>query len=147
MAQNFSLHENYRDDEPVENSSPRSFGCTVGAILVLIGIVKACMAGTVFLISWLLLAAGVALLFFGIAAPARLSMLHRAASKLGAIIARAVNPIVMAVLFFGAVTPMGLIMRIIDKRPLNLERDPTAATYWIKRELVESEAPSMRRQF
>jgi hypothetical protein len=147
VAQNFSLHENWRDDEPVEIGSPRSFGCTTGAILIVIGVVRAFMAGTVFPISWLLLAAGVALLLFGIAAPARLSTLNRAASKLGAVIARAVNPIVLALLFFCVVTPMGLIIRMIDKRPLNLKRDPTAGTYWIKRELVESGASSMRRQF
>ena len=146
MSQNVSLHENYRDEEPAEAGGDRAFGCTVGSILIVIGAVKMFAAGTIPLVACLIFAAGALLLLLGIFAPSRLSGLNRAWSKLGGALAKVVNPIVLALLFFVAVTPMAFVMRMLGKRPLRLARDPAAATYWIKRE-PEGEAPSMRRQF
>src|SRR5260370_40489166 len=45
VSQNFSLHENYRDEEPAEAGGDRAFGCTVGSILMVIGAAKAFAAG------------------------------------------------------------------------------------------------------
>jgi hypothetical protein len=147
VSQNFSLHENYRDDEPTEAGSDRAFGCTVGVILMVIGAAKALMAGTVPLVSCLIFAAGAVLLLLGIVAPSRLSALNRVWLKIGAAIARVVNPVALALLFFLVVTPMALVMRIAGKRPLRLAPDRTATSYWIRREPPEGGVSSMRRQF
>jgi Saxitoxin biosynthesis operon protein SxtJ len=147
VSQNFSLHENYRDDEPAEAGGDRAFGCTVGSILMAIGAAKAFAAGAILLVACLIFIAGAVLLLIGIFAPSRLSGLNRAWLKVGGALAKVVNPIVLALLFFVAVTPMAFIMRMAGKRPLRLSPDRTAATYWIKRESPEGGASSMRRQF
>jgi hypothetical protein len=147
VRQNFSLHENYRDEEPTEAGGDRAFGCTVGAILMVIGTAKALAAGTISLAAYLILSAGALLLLLGIFAPSRLSALNSVWSKVGTAIAKVVNPIVLALLFFLVVTPMAFLIRMVGKRPLRLAPDRTAATYWIKREPLESGASSMRRQF
>ena len=147
MSQNFSLHETYSDEEPAEAGGDRAFGCTVGSILMMIGAAKAFAAGTVLLVPCLIFVAGALLLLLGIFAPSRLSGLNRAWLKVGGALAKVVNPIVLALLFFIAVTPMAFIMRMAGKRPLRLSPDRTAATYWIKRESPEGGATSMRRQF
>ena len=67
--------------------------------------------------------------------------------KLGTVLTKIVNPIVLALLFFLVLTPIALVMRIVGKRPLCLEPDQTAATYWIEREPSTSGSSSMRRQF
>jgi hypothetical protein len=77
MRQNFSLHENYRDEESIEGGSDRAFGCTVGSILMVIGVAKASIAGAVSPVACMISAAGAVLLLFGIIAPSRLSALNR----------------------------------------------------------------------
>jgi Saxitoxin biosynthesis operon protein SxtJ len=147
MSQNSSLHENYRDEEPTEAGSDRAFGCTVGSMLMLIGATKAFVAGTISSAVCLIFASGALLLLLAIFAPSRLSTLNRLWFKVGTAIAKVMNPIILALLFFLVVTPMGLLMRIVGKRPLRLAPDRTAATYWIKREPPAGGTSTMRRQF
>jgi len=66
-------------------------------------------------------------------APDRLAPANRAWHALGLLLARVVNPVVMAALFFLVITPMGWLMRAFGKRPLALRFEPHAATYWIER--------------
>lgn len=140
-------HENYHDDQTVEVGGDRKFGCTLGTILLLIGMAKAFTAGMVTPVALLFATPGVVLLSLGIVAPSCLSPLNRLWLKLGVAIAKLVNPIVLALLFFLVITPMGLIMRLIGKRPLRLIPERTAASYWIVREAAEGDPSSMRRQF
>ena len=147
MRQGSALHENRRDDEPVKTGSDRSFGCTVGAIAILIGAVKAVLAGALTPLASSLIVVGGALLLLALAAPARLAVLNRLWLKLGAAMALVVNPIVLMVLFFLAVTPMALVMRLAGKRPLQLAFDPNADSYWIKREPSQGGGSTMRQQF
>jgi Saxitoxin biosynthesis operon protein SxtJ len=147
VSQNFSLHETYRDEGPAEVGGDRAFGCTVGTILMVIGATKMIAAGTIPLIACLIFVAGALLLLLGIFAPSHLSGLNKAWSKLGGALAKVVNPIVLALLFFVAITPMAFVMRMVGKRPLRLSPDRTAATYWIERERPVGGASNMRRQF
>ncbi len=82
---------------------------------------------------WILLV--VAILFGAVAmvAPERLDPLNRAWFKLGLALNRIVNPLVMGLMFFGAVTPLGWIMRKRGADLLSLKLKPDAATYWIDR--------------
>jgi hypothetical protein len=147
MSEDFSPHEHYRDEQPTEAGSDRVFGCTVGSTLMVIAATKAFVAGAFPPIAWLIFASGGLLLLLGIVAPSRLSTLNKLWSKLGTAIAKVVNPIILGLLFFLLVTPMAFVMRIAGKRPLHLSPDPTAATYWIKREPSTGGASGMRRQF
>jgi hypothetical protein len=147
VNQNFSPHESYRDKELSEAGSDRAFGCTVGTVLMVIGALKVFLAGAPHPSACLIFGAGALLLLFGIAAPSRLSMLNRLWLKLGAAIAKMVNPIVLAVLFFMVVTPMAFVVRMLGKQPLRLAPDRPAATYWIDRDTPEGGVSSMRRQF
>ena len=147
MSQNSSLHENYRDEEPTEAGSDRAFGCTVGSMLMLIGATKTFVAGAISSVVCLIFALGALLLLVGIFVPSRLSTLSWLWLKVGTAIAKVVNPIILALLFFLVVTPMALFMRIVGKRPLRLAADRTAATYWIEREPPSGGTSTMRRQF
>ena len=113
---------------------------------MIIGAAKVVIAGTVTLVSSLLLGVGAVLLVLGIVAPGRLSVLNRVWLRIGALLAAVVNPIVLMLLFLFVVTPMALVMRLLGKRPLRLTPDPSAASYWIKRE-PQNEASTMRQQF
>ena len=146
MSRSSSLHEDYRDDGPTEIGSDRAFGYTVGAILMVIGAAKAVIAGAVTPTSYLLFGVGAVLLVLGIVAPRRLSVLNRVWLRIGALLAAVVNPIVLMLLFLLVITPMAVVMRLLGKRPLRLAPDPSAASYWIKRE-PQSGSSTMRQQF
>ena len=63
--------------------------------------------------------------------------------KFGELLGRIIAPIVMALIYFIIVTPIGLFMRLIGKDLLNLKFSK-ANTYWIKR---EKKVGSMKKQF
>jgi large-conductance mechanosensitive channel len=147
LSQNSSLHENYRDEEPTVAGSNRAFGCTVGSILMLVGTTKAFVAGAISWVACLIFLSGALLLLLGIVAPSRLSTLNRVWLKVGTVIAKVVNPIILALLFFLVVTPMAFFMRVVGKRPLRLTADRTAATYWIEREPPAGKESTMKQQF
>jgi Saxitoxin biosynthesis operon protein SxtJ len=146
LSQNIFLHEDFRDEEPTQTGSNRRFGCTVGAILIAIGIIKVWTAQGFRPVSLLILSAGALLVILGMAAPSRLAKLNKLWSKLGTAMGKVVNPIILALLFFLVVTPMALLMRIVGRRPLRLAADHTASSYWILREKPDLGA-SMTRQF
>jgi hypothetical protein len=64
--------------------------------------------------------------------------------KLGLILGVIVAPVVMGIVFFLVVTPIGLFMKLIGKDLLNKKFNNNIKTYWIKR--VEK-FTTMKRQF
>ena len=63
--------------------------------------------------------------------------------KFGVFLGRIISPLIMAIIFFFVVTPIGLIMRILGKDILNL-RYNTKKTYWIEKTGPKSK---MKNQF
>jgi hypothetical protein len=60
---------------------------------------------------------------------------------------RVVNPVIMAILFFGAILPIGLAMRLFGKDFLSLQRDRSSPTSWLPRFDPRPPSESMRQQF
>jgi hypothetical protein len=67
--------------------------------------------------------------------------------RFGLALYRVVNPVVMALLFFVTVVPMGLAMRAFGRDALRLKRDKNAASYWILREPPGPSPETMKHQF
>lgn len=86
--------------------------------------------------------AAAALLF-----PVALKPLNRLWFVLGLAMHKVVSPLVMALLFYVAVTPMALLMRLAGKDPLRLKFDRDAKSYWIERRPAGPAPESMRHQF
>ena len=63
--------------------------------------------------------------------------------KFGEILGRFISPLVMAVIYFAIITPIGIFMRLLGKDLLNM-KSLKKNSYWIKR---ESKIKSMKRQF
>src|SRR6478609_1529186 len=117
-------------DEIVAGPSDRNFGFTMAIVLGLIGgfgLYKGSSHAPI----WL----GIAAVFAGLTLlrPHWLNPANRAWLKLGLLMYRVVNPVIMAILFFVAVMPIGLVMRLFGKDFLKLKRDRSAATHWLPR--------------
>lgn len=57
-----------------------------------------------------------------------------------------VSHILLAVMFYGIVTPIGLIMQLCGRDPMRRRFDPDATTYWVKR-FEQAKAEQYFRQF
>jgi hypothetical protein len=131
-------------DEVIVGPSDRNFGFTMAVVFALIGGLGL-YKGSSHAPIWLAVAA----VFAGLTLwrPQSLGLANRAWLKLGLLMYRVVNPVIMAILFFGAILPIGLAMRIFGKDFLRLQRDRSAPTYWLPRSDPRPPSESMRQQF
>jgi len=91
------------------------------------------------------IAAGLVILSLG--RPRILRPFNRIWLAVGALLHKVVSPVVMGLIFFLVVTPIGWFMRLACKDVLALQRRPDLKSYWIKRQLSQPSADSMKNQF
>jgi hypothetical protein len=139
-----STHEVFARDEKIVAGSDRSFGLVMAAAFAAVTLLNGWHAGRVW--PW---TGGVAALFLAAALlrPAVLHPLNLIWLKFGLLLHRVVNPVVMALLFYGTVLPTGLVMRMLGKDLLRLKREPGADSYWIVRQPPGPAPETMKDQF
>jgi hypothetical protein len=139
-----TTHEVFSRDEKVVPGSDRSFGLVMAAPLTTVTLLSFWHAGRLWL--W---TSGPAALFLvaGLLRPSVLHSLNLLWLRFGLLLHRVVNPIVMALLFYGTVLPTGLVMRMMGKDPLRLKQEPEADSYWIARQPPGPSPETMKDQF
>ena len=73
-----------------------------------------------------------------------LTPLNKLWFKFGVILGKIISPIIMGIIFFLVVTPIGLIMKVLGKDLLRLKYNKKDNTYWIKKNGPKSK---MKNQF
>jgi len=63
--------------------------------------------------------------------------------KFGLLLGKIISPLIMGFVFFGVVTPISILMKLIGKDSLNLKRNKND-TYWLKKQEIKS---SMKNQY
>ena len=139
-----SSHEVFVRDEKVTPGSDRSFGLVMALALAAVTALNAWHWGKLW--PW---TGGLSALFVAAALlrPAVLHPLNLVWLRFGLLLHKVVNPVVMALLFYGTVLPTGLIMRLMGKDLLRLKRQPDADSYWIVRRPPGPSPETMRDQF
>jgi hypothetical protein len=138
-----STHESFVREEGSSPGSDRTFGLVMAVALLLLALLNGWRHGRLW--PWEATVAAV-LLLAALLKPALLHPLNRVWMKLGLLLHRIVNPIVMGLLFYGTIWPTGLIMRWRGTDLLRLKREAAADSYWIVRD--PGPAPeTMRDQF
>lgn len=138
------FHETLRRAETVEGSSDRSFGLVFGAVFAVIAAVRLEHGGAAGY-GWL--GAAAAMLVTALTVPAVLAPANRLWLRIGQLLHWVVEPLVMGILFFLVVTPIGLAMRLAGKDQLRLRRDAAAESYWLPRDPPGPAPEGMRNQF
>ncbi len=138
------IHEDLRREKAIAIGSSRSFGLVFCALFTLIGLLP--LAHGAEPRAWSL---GLALvmLILAVFAPSVLRPLNVAWSRFGLLLNRIVSPIVMALVFYGAVTPMGILVRRFANSSLKLHRDPSSTSYWIARNPPGPAPDTLKNQF
>ena len=125
----------------IKGGTERSFGLVFAAVFTIIGFYPLWYNENIRL--WACIIAFI-FLFFGIFFPKILIVPNKLWFKLGLLLGAIVAPIVMGMIFFLTVTPIGIIMRLFGKDIINQKIKKNAKSYWIKRNKSVS---SMKNQF
>jgi predicted membrane metal-binding protein len=139
-----SAHEDLSRHSAIKGSSDRSFGLTFAALFALIGLWPRLHHRPIRPM-WLI-ATG-AVLAIALVKPSWLAPLNRFWTSLGGLLNRIASPLLSALVFYVAVTPIAWVQRRRGKDPLRLRIDPQAESYWLVREPPGPDPATMIHQF
>ena len=126
----------------IKMSSNRSFGLVFFLVFFIISIWS--FRGDLQQIKIVPISISLIFLFLGIINSRILSPLNILWYKFGLFLGSIIAPIVMAIIFFAVITPIGIIMNLIKKDFLGKKIDKNKETYWIKYKKPNS---TMKKQF
>jgi len=121
-------------------SSNRSFGLVFFAFFLIVGLWPIFQYEDIRI--WSIIAAFI-FLILGILDSKYLTPLNRFWMKFGLFLGKIISPIVMGIVFFLVVTPIGIIMKIFRKDLLNIKHNQNQS-YWVHR---KNKFGSMKKQF
>jgi hypothetical protein len=139
------MHEDFNRGEKTKTSSNRSFGFVIGVAFLLIGLVPLLHAPH--RPRWWAIAIAAMLAAFAQFRSDLLAPFNRLWLRFGLLLHKIVSPIILGLLFYTTVLPVGLLMRAFGKDPMRLHKDPTVESYWVLREPPGPAPESMTQQF
>jgi len=127
----------------INNSELRRFGLLVGSILMILGAVPAAKGKG--LNAYLIIIAAI-LVLTAVLSPALLSPVYKIWVKTGTVLGRINSFVLLSIIFFVILTPIGLISRVFKGHSMRFHNKRNKASYWIKRGAGWS-AEGMKRMF
>ena len=127
--------------DQVKVSSNRSFGFLFFVVFFVISLWPLKSQGDLRLWAFIL---SLVFLVLGVLNSKFLTPLNKLWFKFGILLGSIVSPVVMGIVFFIVVTPVGLIMRFLGKDLLRINKSKFVSTYWISREKQNN---TMKKQF
>jgi hypothetical protein len=139
-----TIHEDLGREKEIVIGSNRSFGLVFSSLFALVGFLPLVHGAEPRV--WSLVIAFV-ILIPAVFLPGALRPLNVLWSRFGLLLNRIVSPIVLALVFYGAVTPMGVLVRRFGNNSLRLRRDPDSSSYWITRRPPGPAPETLKNQF
>jgi large-conductance mechanosensitive channel len=124
----------------VKTSSNRSFGIVFFVVFLLIALYPITYSGEIRVWSLII---SLIFLILGLLKSKILTPLNKFWFKFGIFLGKIISPVIMGIIFFLVVTPIGLIMRLLRKDVLNLKYNKNKS-YWIEKTDQKSK---MKNQF
>ena len=126
--------------DDVKISSNRSFGIVFFIVFLLIALYPLTYGGEIRIWSLII---SLIFLILGLLNSKILAPLNKIWFKFGILLGKIVSPLIMGIIFFLVVTPIGFIMRLLGKDLLNLKYNKKKS-YWIEKSGPKSK---MKNQF
>ena len=126
--------------DDIKISSNRSFGIVFFVVFLLIALYPLTYGGEIRIWSLII---SIIFLILGLLNSKILAPLNKIWFKFGILLGKIVSPLIMGIIFFLVVTPIGLIMRLLGKDVLNLKYHKNKS-YWIEKNGPKSK---MKNQF
>jgi len=126
--------------DDIKIGSNRSFGIVFFVVFLIIATYPLINGDELRLWSLII---SIVFLFLGLVNSKILNPLNKLWFKFGIFLGKIISPLVMGIIFFLVVTPIGLLMRLLNKDLLNLKFNNNN-TYWIKKTEPKSK---MKNQF
>ena len=127
-------------EQKIKTSSNKSFGIVFFVVFLLIALYPLTYVGEVRIWSLII---SIIFLILGLLNSKILAPLNKIWFKFGILLGKIVSPLIMGIIFFLVVTPIGLIMRLLGKDVLNLKYNKNKS-YWIEKSGPKSK---MKNQF
>ena len=125
----------------IKIGSNKNFGLVFFVIFILIALWPLLKDGNIRIWSVIV---SIIFLILGLLNSKILTPLNKLWMRFGILLGKIVSPIVMGIVYFGVVTPIGLIMKLFGKDILNLKIDKNKNTYWSPKSKIASK---MKNQF
>ena len=126
--------------DDIKISSNRSFGIVFFIVFLLIALYPLTYGGEIRI--WSVITSLI-FLVSGLLNSKFLTPLNKLWFRFGIFLGKIISPVIMGIIFFLVVTPIGLIMRLLGKDVLNLKYSENKS-YWIEKDGPESK---MKNQF
>ena len=126
--------------DDIKISSNRNFGIVFFVVFLLIALYPLTYSGEIRVWSLII---SLIFLILGLLKSKILTPLNKFWFKFGIFLGKIISPVIMGVIFFLVVTPIGLIMRSLGKDVLNLKYNKNKS-YWIEKTELKSK---MKNQF
>ena len=127
--------------EKIKMSSNKSFGIVFFVFFLILSLYPLLNKEK---LNLLFLIFSITFLILGILNSKILTPLNKVWFKFGIILGKIISPIIMGIIFFLVVTPIGLIMKTLGKDLLKLKYNKKDSTYWIEKNGPKSK---MNNQF
>ena len=137
-------HDLTNAHEEIPVASDRSVGLVLGVAAIVIGLLPLLRGHAVR--PWAL-AVAAPLLLLALVRPSWLRPVNRAWMAFGAVGQVVMTFLLMAIIFYGVVTPLAWVRRALGHDILKLKFEPRATTYWIERQPPGPPPASMKNQF
>jgi|TARA_B110000971_G_C19602508_1_gene316732 hypothetical protein len=124
----------------MNNKSNQKFGIVFFVFFLILALWPLKNGGA---INYYLLITSIIFLILGVVNSIILTPLYKIWMKFGIFIGKITSPLVMSIIFFLVVTPIGLFMKILNKDLLNLKKN-NQSTYWIN---IKNYNTNLNKQF
>jgi len=130
--------------KPVAKKELKKFALTLGIFLAVLGLLLFVLKKAPHAYVW---GTGLGLILLGFALPVVLTPLYRLWMGLAVVLNFIMLRLILSLVFYLVITPIGRIGRLFGKRFLDIGKDPERPSYWHPREPREFERERYEQQF
>jgi ABC-type Fe3+ transport system permease subunit len=135
------IENRHNDNIKTEIGSEKNFGIVFSIVFLLISLYPLINSEDILIWSIILSCLFIMLAYL---LPRTLTLPNKLWFKFGLMLGSIIAPVVMALVYFTSVVPLGIIFKILGKDPMQRKLDKSSKSYWISKEQPNS---SMKDQF